>query len=116
MVPSGVGAGPSRTVPGGSRFTHVAHARGGRLSAGGERAVLESSLGRGLLLCSSCNMPLSWNKTAGGGPSHLGWVRAASPQLPTRDPSKACRMADKTGEGGGEFDIHPDEQVWRLGV
>ena len=34
------------------------------------------------LLCSSLNVSLSWNKTAWGRHSHLGWVRAASPQQP----------------------------------
>ena len=41
----------------------------------------------------------------------LGWFRAASPQVPTRDLGKARRMADEMGEGGGEFDMHPYEQI-----
>ena len=55
------------------------------------------------LLCSSCNVPLSWNMTAGG---------TQSPGLASRwDLSEARRMADQMGERGRGLDVHSDEQI-----
>ena len=108
LVPSGVGK-PSRTVPGETRFTCVAHARGGRLAVGSKRAVLQGFF---FLLCSSLNVLLSWKKTAGRH-SRLGWVRAASPQQPTRDLGETGRVADEVGRSSCRFDVYPDEQIRR---
>ena len=95
LVPGGVGRGPSRTVPGGTRLTHLAHAHGRRLSVGSQRAVLQSCFGHFLLAVLLPQRAPVVEQDSRRGHSHLGWVRAASPQRPTRDFGEAGRVADE---------------------
>ena len=89
-------------------------ARGGRLfllEASGP--CYRAALVIFFLLCSSLNVPLSWIKTAGGRHSHLGWVRAASPQQPTRDLGETGTVGDEVGPRSCRIDVFSDEQVRR---
>ena len=96
LVPGFVGNRPSRTVPGGTRLTHLAHARGRRLSVGSQRAVLQSCFGHFLLAPpSTCHCPGRRQE------------ETQSPGLglqPTRDFGEAGRVADEVGPRSCRFD------------
>ena len=52
------------------------------------------------VLCSTAGVPLSWGKTAGGGQSHVGRVRAPPRHVPPGDLGKASGLVHLVGRRG----------------